>query len=149
MRPFMAIIGTLQSKSTTLADCYHEVVSLAAVTDGISTNSSNFKDHCAAVFGKTWTDINGEWYVHIAMILAYQLLPGLRGKGIVASIFLRIAQTAAAMWKNLDNGKSTCNATDVTADEVRTWPVSLRLAVWWIIHVAMLVVDASSWHQMY
>jgi len=53
MRPFMAIIGTLESKSATLADCYHEVVSLAAVIDGISTNSPIFKDHCAAVFGNS------------------------------------------------------------------------------------------------
>ena len=96
----MAIIGTLESKSATLADCYHEVASLAAVIDGISTNASNFKDHCAAVFAKRWTDINDDIY-----LLAYQLHPGLRGKGIVAGIFPRIAAAAAAMWKNLGNGK--------------------------------------------
>ena len=96
----MAIIGTLESKSATLADCYHEVASLAAVIDGISTNASNFKDHCAPVFAKRWTDINDDIY-----LLAYQLHPGLRGKGIVAGIFPRIAAAAAAMWKNLGNGK--------------------------------------------
>jgi len=37
----------------------------------------------------------------------YKLHPGLRGKGIVVSIFPRIAQTAAAVWKNPGNGKSS------------------------------------------
>ena len=62
----MAIIGTLESKSATLADCYHEVVLLAAIIDGISTNSSNLRitvQQCLVKDGQTSMMISTYWHI--------------------------------------------------------------------------------------
>jgi GNAT superfamily N-acetyltransferase len=100
LRPLMSIIGKLESQSATLADCYQQLVSLAAAIDSVGFGPAEFKSHCCAAFCRRWDEFNDDVYV-----LAYFLHPGMRGKGVSSGLFPKIAETAATMWKNFGNSK--------------------------------------------
>ena len=100
LKPLMSVVGSLESKSATLADCYKEVINLAAATESMTGGPDIFRSHCLAAFGNRRSDINDDIY-----LLSYFLHPSMHGKGMMSGIFTRVAQKAAELWKRLENGK--------------------------------------------
>lgn len=102
LSPLMTVIGQLESKNATIADCYHQLLSLAAVINENLSGPDDFRHHCSAMFARRWTDLNDE--IHM---LAFFLHPAMHGKGICSSVFPKIAQTAASMWKSQGYSKTS------------------------------------------
>jgi hypothetical protein len=102
MSPLMKVVGQLESKTATIADCYLQLLSLAAIIRENVAGPEDFRLHCSRVMTRRWNDLNDE--IHL---LAYFLHPTTRGRGINASLFPGIAQTAASMWKNQGYGKTS------------------------------------------
>ena len=100
LHPLMAVIGILEAHSATLADCYQQLLTLAAAIDSVVVSPSSFGGHCMAAFSRRWADLDDSIYT-----LAYFLHPGMHGKGIASGLFSAIAETAASLWKEFGNGK--------------------------------------------
>jgi hypothetical protein len=71
-RPLMTIIPRLESNTATLADCYQQMIALAAVIEGTVAGLFDFRQHCLAAFCRRWTDLQDDVYM-----LAYFLHPGM------------------------------------------------------------------------
>jgi len=102
LHPLMSVIGSLESHSATLADCYQQLLKLAAAIDNLAVGPAEFAAHCMAAFCHRWADLDDNVYK-----LAYFLHPGMRGKGIGTGLFGTIAETAAELWKDFGNGRQS------------------------------------------
>jgi len=100
LRPLMSAVGTLESHSATLADCYEQLLHLAAAIEDAVTGPADFDAHCCAAFCRRWDNIGDHVY-----LLAYFLHPRMRGRGISSELFPRIARSAATIWKDFGNSK--------------------------------------------
>jgi len=102
LHPLISLIGSLESNSATLADCYLQLLNLAAAIHNLAIGPAEFAAHCMAAFCHHWADLDDNVYR-----LAYFLHPGMHGKGIAPRLFGTIAETAAALWKDFGNGKQS------------------------------------------
>jgi hypothetical protein len=69
--PIKKAIINLEHKSTTLADCFINLVIMATAIKELSqTSNQNFSKECQNVFDKRWKEFNFDYY-----LLAYFLHP--------------------------------------------------------------------------
>jgi hypothetical protein len=102
LSPLMTIVGKLEAKTATIADCYLQVLSLAAIITENTAGPQDFRSHCITKFTRRWNELDD-----VVHLLAYFLNPATRGKGMSASLFPAIAETAASMWKDQGAGKTS------------------------------------------
>jgi hypothetical protein len=71
LNPLMSIIGKLESHSATLADCYQQLIQLAASIENCVAGPTGFASHCMAAFCRRWADLDDPVY-----IVCYFIHPG-------------------------------------------------------------------------
>jgi hypothetical protein len=72
--PIKKAIVNLEYKSTTLADCFINLVTMAATIKELSRIETRFSNECQRVFDRRWKEFNFDYY-----LLAYFLHPKYRG----------------------------------------------------------------------
>lgn len=77
LNPAKNAVKALESNTTTLADCFIELLKMAQAILTISFQNLNFKQKCIAIFNKRWQEFDINIY-----ILAFFLHPKYRGKNI-------------------------------------------------------------------
>lgn len=76
LKPAKNAIKALELNTTTLADCFIQLVKMAREISSISTFQNNdFKQKCTAIFNKRWKEFDINIYM-----LAFFLHPKYRGK---------------------------------------------------------------------
>ena len=76
LKPIKNAISVLESKTTTLADCFIQLCRLAYIINHISISIyENFRNYCIDKFNERWSE-----FEHPTFILAYFLHPLYRGK---------------------------------------------------------------------
>jgi hypothetical protein len=78
LKPINNSISVLESKITTLADCFIQLCQLAYIINHISTTIpiyENFRNYCIDQFNERWTE-----FEHPIFTLAYFLHPLYHGK---------------------------------------------------------------------
>jgi hypothetical protein len=75
LNPAKTAVKALESNTTTLADCFFELLKMAKAISTISFQNSEFKKKCTAVFNKRWKEFDINIYM-----LAFFLHPKYRGK---------------------------------------------------------------------
>ncbi|CAH1768696.1 7716_t:CDS:2, partial [Entrophospora sp. SA101] len=96
-KPMRDSVTVLQSENTNLADCYLQLVKLAAAVKKtpINTNSS-YNKFCTNKFNLQWKEFNHEGY-----LLAYFLHPDYKKIGIRYGQYQNVAKIAATYWKSM------------------------------------------------
>jgi hypothetical protein len=77
LNPVKNAVKALESNTTTLADCFIELLKMAQAISTISFQNLNFKQKCIAIFNKRWQEFDINIYM-----LAFFLHPKYRGKNI-------------------------------------------------------------------
>ena len=76
IKPIKKALKCLEFKSTTLADCFIEIIKLyAAIKDLPETCQVSFREKCIKIFNRHWKQFDIELYM-----LVYILHPKYRGK---------------------------------------------------------------------
>lgn len=78
LKPIKNAVSVLESKTTTLADCFVQLCRLAYIINHISISipiSENFRNYCIDQFNKRWDE-----FEHPIFVLAYFLHPLYHGK---------------------------------------------------------------------
>jgi hypothetical protein len=76
IEPIKKALKCLEFKTTTLADCFIEIIKLyTAIKDLPESRQESFRKECLKVFDKRWNQFNTELYM-----LAYILHPKYRGE---------------------------------------------------------------------
>jgi len=68
-------VGCLESRTSTLADCYIHLVSLAGAIYRLSIQNVEFKCYCIQKFNERWNEFSND-----TNLLAFFLHPQYRGK---------------------------------------------------------------------
>ena len=74
LTPAKNAVKALESNTTTLADCFMQLLKMAQAISTISFQNFNFKQKCIAIFNKRWKEFDINTY-----ILAFFLHPKYRG----------------------------------------------------------------------
>ncbi|RHZ75796.1 hypothetical protein Glove_209g73 [Diversispora epigaea] len=103
--PIKKAIINLEHKSTTLADCFINLVIMATAIKELSqTSNQNFSKECQNVFDKRWKEFNFDYY-----LLAYFLHPKYRDTGLQINTFRIICEKALSIWKLLGGREKSAN----------------------------------------
>ncbi|RHZ76843.1 hypothetical protein Glove_188g39 [Diversispora epigaea] len=103
--PIKKAIINLEHKSTTLADCFINLVIMATVIKELSqTSNQNFSKECQNVFDKRWKEFNFDYY-----LLAYFLHPKYRDTGLQINTFRIICEKALSICKLLGRREKSTN----------------------------------------
>ncbi|RHZ88105.1 hypothetical protein Glove_26g273 [Diversispora epigaea] len=103
--PIKKAIINLEHKSTTLADCFINLVIMATVIKELSqTSNQNFSKEYQNVFDKRWKEFNFDYY-----LLAYFLHPKYRDTGLQINTFRIICEKALSIWKLLGGREKSAN----------------------------------------
>ncbi|POG82729.1 hypothetical protein GLOIN_2v1810840, partial [Rhizophagus irregularis DAOM 181602=DAOM 197198] len=95
----------LEFKSTTLADCFVELIKLSQRINFLPPISDqNFKSTCIELFNKRWKQFDFDLY-----ILSYMLHPYYRGKGLHPMVFFDVCLNAMKLLKNMGGGENSCS----------------------------------------
>lgn len=82
LNPAKKAIKALELNTTTLADCFLELLKMAQAISNIpSVQNNDFKQKCTAIFNKRWKEFNINTYM-----LAFFFHPKYRGKNIILII---------------------------------------------------------------
>ena len=83
VEPIKKALKCLEFKTTTLADCFIEIIKLfAAIKDLPETRHISFRNECINIFNKRWRQFDIELYM-----LAYILHPKYRGNYTLIMIY--------------------------------------------------------------
>jgi|GraSoiStandDraft_46_1057282.scaffolds.fasta_scaffold13504_2 hypothetical protein len=74
LKPIKEAVRCLEMKSTTLADCFCQLIKLSFSIKNLPESTSAFRNQCIAIFNKRWKQFNFNLYM-----LAYLLHPQYRG----------------------------------------------------------------------
>lgn len=84
MEPAKNAIKALEYTTTTLADCFVELIKMArAISEIPFIQNQEFKQACIAIFNKRWKEFDIDIYM-----LAFFLHPKYRGKYITLILFI-------------------------------------------------------------
>jgi hypothetical protein len=75
LHPLKVSVGCLESRTSTLADCYIHLISLAAAIYRLSNQNSQFKNYCVIKFNERWKEFSNDIY-----LLSFFLHPQYHGK---------------------------------------------------------------------
>jgi hypothetical protein len=101
--PVKSAIKSLEYKSTTLADCFVELIKLTQRIKSLPPVSDyGFKAECIDLFNKRWGQFNIKLY-----LLAYLLHPRYRGKGLHVIVFRDVCITALKVWTKMGGGETS------------------------------------------
>lgn len=79
LEPVKSVVKTLEFKTTTLVDCFVELIKLSQKIRSLPPVSDyDFKHQCIEIFNKRWQEFDIQLY-----ILAYLLHPRYRGKHFI------------------------------------------------------------------
>lgn len=79
LEPVKSVVKSLEFKTTTLADCFVELIKLSQKINSLPPVSDyDFKHQCVEFFNKRWQEFDIQLY-----ILAYLLHPRYRGKHFI------------------------------------------------------------------
>ncbi|GBC16237.2 ribonuclease H-like domain-containing protein [Rhizophagus irregularis DAOM 181602=DAOM 197198] len=103
--PVKSAVKALEFKSTTLADCFVELIKLSQRINFLPPISDqNFKSTCIELFNKRWKQFDFDLY-----ILSYMLHPYYRGKGLHPMVFRDVCLNAMKLLKNMGGGENSCS----------------------------------------
>ncbi|RHZ52874.1 hypothetical protein Glove_456g9 [Diversispora epigaea] len=103
--PIKKAIINLEHKSTTLADCFINLIIMATAIKELSqTSNQNFSKECQNVFDKRWKEFNFDYY-----LLAYFLHPKYRDTGLQINTFRIICEKTLSIWKLLGGREKSAN----------------------------------------
>jgi hypothetical protein len=93
----------LEGDNTTLADCYVQLLRIAAFFKSMSTEDyRTLRNSCINIFNKRYAEFDQDIY-----LLAFFLHPRYRGCGIRNIQFERLQKCALRIWKNLGHKKNS------------------------------------------
>ncbi|CAG8829837.1 15381_t:CDS:2, partial [Cetraspora pellucida] len=102
--PLKISVGCLESRTSTLADCYVHLVSLASAIYYLPNRNLEFKNYCIEKYNKRWNEFSNDTY-----LLAFFLHPGYHGDGIDFGKFHDITIKAAQIWKDMGHDQESCS----------------------------------------
>ncbi|CAJ0746128.1 12568_t:CDS:2, partial [Entrophospora sp. SA101] len=103
LKPLKDAIQYLESKNTTIADCFIQIASLASQIKHLSaTVDPNFKNYCIDIFNKRWGQFNSKLF-----ILGYFLHPKYRDKYLNHDKIRELMLFAIELWADMGHGKQT------------------------------------------
>ncbi|GES87803.1 ribonuclease H-like domain-containing protein [Rhizophagus clarus] len=104
--PAKNVVKALELNTTTLADCFIELLKMAQAISAISFKNHDFKQKCIAIFNKRWKEFDINIYM-----LAFFLHPKYRATCFQQNIFKSvIMREAINIWKNqCGGGKESSN----------------------------------------
>ncbi|GBB85484.1 hypothetical protein RclHR1_00120038 [Rhizophagus clarus] len=104
--PAKNAVKALELNTTTLADCFIELLKMAQAISAISFQNHDFKQKCIAIFNKRWKEFDINIYM-----LAFFLHPKYRATCFQQNIFKSvIMREAINIWKNqCGGGKESSN----------------------------------------
>ncbi|GES88195.1 ribonuclease H-like domain-containing protein [Rhizophagus clarus] len=104
--PAKNAVKVLELNTTTLADCFIELLKMAQAISAISFQNHDFKQKCIAIFNKRWKEFDINIYM-----LAFFLHPKYRATCFQQNIFKSvIMREAINIWKNqCGGGKESSN----------------------------------------
>jgi hypothetical protein len=101
--PVKSAIKSLEYKTTTLADCFVELIKLSQRIKSLPLVSNyGFKDECIDLFNKRWKQFDIDLY-----LLAYLMHPKYRGKGLRDIVFRDVCITALKVWTKMGGGETS------------------------------------------
>ncbi|CAB5359941.1 unnamed protein product [Rhizophagus irregularis] len=103
LHPLKVIVGCLESRTSSLADCYIHLLSLASAVYCMPNQNIEFKNHCVIKFNERYDEFSDDLF-----LLAFFLHPRYHGNGINPSKIHNITVKAAQIWKNMgyDTGRT-------------------------------------------
>ncbi|CAG8489955.1 4286_t:CDS:2 [Gigaspora rosea] len=103
LRPIKKSIVQLESRDSTLADCFIYLIKLAATIYRIPQNQHvTFRRYCITSINRRLLEFNDEIYY-----LAYFLHPKFRGCGFKKGQYKKIAKYAGTLWSAFDSKESS------------------------------------------
>ena len=106
IRPIKEVLTSLEYKTTTLCDCFIQLIRLAIIikSPSIVTNLE-FRSFCLEKFNFRWSQFDFKLY-----ILGYFFHPQYRGKGFKIGIFRKVCHWAIELLVNsINGGKNSAN----------------------------------------
>ncbi|CAB5365235.1 unnamed protein product [Rhizophagus irregularis] len=106
LKPAKSAIKALEFNTTTLADCFFELLKMARTISEIpSFQNIDFKKKCIAIFNKRWKEFDINTYM-----VAFLLHPKYRASCFQQKIFKKISREAINIWKDqFGGGKDSSN----------------------------------------
>ncbi|CAG8718321.1 17844_t:CDS:2, partial [Rhizophagus irregularis] len=99
--PVKSVVKSLEFKTTTLADCFVELIKLSQKIKSLPPVSDyDFKYQCVERFNKRWKEFDIQLY-----LLAYILHPHYRGKGLRPTVLRNVYILAMEIWINMGGGE--------------------------------------------
>ncbi|PKC56213.1 hypothetical protein RhiirA1_474320 [Rhizophagus irregularis] len=107
LEPVKSVVKSLEFKTTTLADCFVELIKLSQKIKSLPPVSDyDFKYQCVERFNKRWKEFDIQLY-----LLAYILHPHYRGKGLRPTVLRNVYILAMEIWINM--GGSELSSADL------------------------------------
>ncbi|POG58643.1 hypothetical protein GLOIN_2v1820937 [Rhizophagus irregularis DAOM 181602=DAOM 197198] len=103
LHPLKVTVGCLESRTSSLADCYIHLLSLASAVYRMPNQNIEFKNHCVIKFNERYDEFSDDLF-----LLAFFLHPRYHGNGINPSKIHNITVKAAQIWKNMGHDQESC-----------------------------------------
>ncbi|CAB4432255.1 unnamed protein product [Rhizophagus irregularis] len=103
LHPLKVTVGCLESRTSSLADCYIHLLSLASAVYRMPNQNIEFKNHCVIKFNERYDEFSNDHF-----LLAFFLHPRYHGNGINPSKIHNITVKAAQIWKNMGHNQESC-----------------------------------------
>ncbi|CAB4484043.1 unnamed protein product [Rhizophagus irregularis] len=134
LHPLKVSVGCLESRTSTLADCYIHLVSLAGAIYRLPIQNIQFKYYCIEKFNERWNEFTDD-----TNLLAFFLHPQYRGKGMNQEKFNAICIKAGQIWKDMGHDQASCKRIidQIRKYKVKRAPFNLSFSnsnnplVWW------------------
>jgi hypothetical protein len=103
LKPIKEAVKCLEMKSTTLADCFCQLIKLSFSIKNLPESTSIFRNQCIATFNKRWEQFDFNLYM-----LAYLLHPQYRGRGFRKTVFRHVVHWAVKnIWLKMGGGSNS------------------------------------------
>ncbi|CAB4487825.1 unnamed protein product [Rhizophagus irregularis] len=103
LHPLKVTVRCLESRTSTLANCYVHLLLLAGAIYRMSNQNIQFKNHCIIKFNERFHEFSDDLF-----LLAFFLHPHYHGNGINPNQFHNITLKAAQIWKDMGHNQNSC-----------------------------------------
>ncbi|GBB92796.1 hypothetical protein RclHR1_20590003 [Rhizophagus clarus] len=103
LHPLKVKVGCLESRTSSLADCYIHLLSLASAVYHMLNQNIEFKNHCVIKFNEQYDEFSDDLF-----LLAFFLHSRYHGNGINPSKIHNITVKATQIWKNMGHDQESC-----------------------------------------
>ena len=127
LKPIKEAVRCLEMKSTTLADCFCQLIKLSFSIKNLPESTSAFRNQCIAIFNKRWKQFNFNlymlaylspsptisWYVFVYLFKKIKqfncsLFSNLIGKSFQKSVFCHVVHwTIKNIWLKMGGGSNS------------------------------------------